>query len=206
MRIIIIIFMTILVVETLFVKRYLHKIIYTLQSVWHCENVLFYLRSVIFITHDSSSSYNWYNFPYWTPNNPINDYARINSINLGGANVWIPKSYVRVQNIALGYNLPSDLLENLKIKGSLVPSDNKITDLKIADYLVDIPPSEDMDYQQALTLAMHREQASVNLYKMLASLAPNDEVQDIFFALVEEEAHHKVRLEDEYDENILRDN
>ena len=97
-------------------------------------------------------------------------------------------------------------LENLKIKGSLLSSDDKITDLKIADYLVDIPPSEDMDYQQALTLAMHREQASVNLYKMLASLAPNDEVQDIFFALVEEEAHHKVRLEDEYDENILRDN
>jgi rubrerythrin len=97
-------------------------------------------------------------------------------------------------------------LENLKIKGSLMPSDNKITDLKIADYLVDIPPSEDMDYQQALTLAMHREQASVNLYKMLAKLAPNDEIQDIFLNLVEEEVHHKARLEDEYDENILRDN
>lgn len=97
-------------------------------------------------------------------------------------------------------------LENLKIKGSLLPSNDKITDLKIADYLVDIPPSEDMDYQQALTLAMHREQASVNLYKTLAKLAPNDEIQDIFLTFVEEEVHHKVRLEDEYDQNILRDN
>jgi TonB-linked SusC/RagA family outer membrane protein len=64
---------------------------------------------------DYIKNHNWFNFPYWTPNNPINDYARINSINLGGANVWIPKSYVRMQNIALGYNLPSDLLETIKI-------------------------------------------------------------------------------------------
>ena len=58
--------------------------------------------------------------PYWTPNNQIDTYARINSINLGGANVWIPKSYVRVQNIALGYNLPSDLLENIKVSRARV--------------------------------------------------------------------------------------
>jgi len=64
---------------------------------------------------DYIKNHNWFNFPYWTPNNPINDYARINSINLGGANVWIPKSYVRMQNIALGYNLPADLLETIKI-------------------------------------------------------------------------------------------
>ena len=97
-------------------------------------------------------------------------------------------------------------LENMKIKGSLVPSDNKITDMKIADYLIDIPPSEDMDYQQALTLAMHREQASVNLYKTLAKVAPNDEIQDIFLTLIEEEVNHKGRLEEEYDQNILREN
>ena len=97
-------------------------------------------------------------------------------------------------------------LENLKLKGSLTPSDSKITDMKIADYLVDISPSEDMDYQQALTIAMHREQASVNLYKTLAKVAPNDEIQDIFLTLVEEEVHHKGRLEEEYEQNILRDN
>jgi hypothetical protein len=64
---------------------------------------------------DYIKNHNWFNLPYWTPNNPINDYARINSINLGGANVWVPKSNVRIQNIALGYNLPADLLETIKI-------------------------------------------------------------------------------------------
>lgn len=73
---------------------------------------------------NNSQSYiknrNWYDLPYWTPNNPINNAARINSINLGGANAWISKSYVRIQNIALGYNLPSDLLENIKVSRARV--------------------------------------------------------------------------------------
>jgi TonB-linked SusC/RagA family outer membrane protein len=60
-------------------------------------------------------NHNWYKLPYWTPNNPINDAARINSINLGGANIWQKRSYVRIQNVALGYNLPTDLIERIKI-------------------------------------------------------------------------------------------
>jgi TonB-linked SusC/RagA family outer membrane protein len=60
-------------------------------------------------------NHNWYKLPYWTPNNPINDAARINSINLGGANIWQKRSYVRIQNVALGYNLPTDLLERIKV-------------------------------------------------------------------------------------------
>ncbi|PIF05881.1 MAG: hypothetical protein CSA36_04295 [Draconibacterium sp.] len=60
-------------------------------------------------------NHNWYNLPYWTPLNPINTAARINSINLGGANIWQSRSYVRFQNLALGYTLPSSILEPIKI-------------------------------------------------------------------------------------------
>ncbi len=97
-------------------------------------------------------------------------------------------------------------LKRVKKSGELKPSEKHIVDLKIADYLVEVKPSEDMDYQQALTVAMEREQSSVNLYKTLAKLAPNEKIQDLFLNLVEEEVQHKARLEDEYDENILRDN
>lgn len=65
-------------------------------------------------------NHNWFDLPYWLPSNPINDAARINSINLGGANKWVSKSYVRLQNIALGYNLPEDLLDNIKISRARV--------------------------------------------------------------------------------------
>jgi TonB-linked SusC/RagA family outer membrane protein len=65
-------------------------------------------------------NHNWYKLPYWTPNNPINDAARINSINLGGANIWQKRSYIRLQNVALGYNLPTDLIENIKMSRARV--------------------------------------------------------------------------------------
>src|SRR5680860_1078092 len=58
-------------------------------------------------------NHNWYKIPYWTPLNGENEYARINSINLGGGDVWINRSYLRLQNVSLGYSLPARLLEKL---------------------------------------------------------------------------------------------
>ena len=59
---------------------------------------------------DYIKNHNWYKIPYWTPENKINDGARVNSIQLGNMESWIPKSYLRFQNLSLGYNLPEDLL------------------------------------------------------------------------------------------------
>src|SRR5690554_1947166 len=58
-------------------------------------------------------NHNWYKIPYWTPLNGENNFARINSINLGGGDVWINKSYLRLQNVSLGYSLPANLLEKI---------------------------------------------------------------------------------------------
>jgi TonB-linked SusC/RagA family outer membrane protein len=60
-------------------------------------------------------NHNWYNLPYWTPNNPINSAARINSIRLGDAHVYQSRTYLRIQNISLGYNIPSDILEVIRV-------------------------------------------------------------------------------------------
>jgi TonB-linked SusC/RagA family outer membrane protein len=68
---------------------------------------------------------NAYITPYWTPENPINDAARIYS-NEGGAvfNVWKNRSFVRFDAISLAYNLPANILKkiqvaNLKLVGSI---------------------------------------------------------------------------------------
>jgi hypothetical protein len=68
---------------------------------------------------------NAYITPYWTPENPINDAARIYS-NEGGAvfNVWRNRSFVRFDNISLAYNVPSSILKkvsiaNLKVIGTI---------------------------------------------------------------------------------------
>lgn len=57
---------------------------------------------------------NWYTIPYWTPLNQNNEYARINSINLGGGNAWLNRSYLRLQNVSVGYSLPQTILEKVK--------------------------------------------------------------------------------------------
>ncbi len=55
-----------------------------------------------------------YALPRWTPENPINDYARIGSKN-NGTN-YINKSYIRLENIVLSYSIPKILLNSLQIK------------------------------------------------------------------------------------------
>ncbi|GAA4306204.1 TonB-dependent receptor [Compostibacter hankyongensis] len=62
--------------------------------------------------------YNSYVFPYWTPDKPINDYARLYS-NGGGAsfNTYRKKSFIRLDNVALAYTFSQRLLQRASIKG-----------------------------------------------------------------------------------------
>jgi TonB-linked SusC/RagA family outer membrane protein len=59
---------------------------------------------------------NAYVTPYWTPEKPLNDYARIYS-NEGGAvfNVYKDRSFIRLDNFSLAYTLPKALLQKLKV-------------------------------------------------------------------------------------------
>lgn len=57
--------------------------------------------------------------PYWTPNNPINDYARLNSGSSGTTvNVWRKASFIRLNTVSLGYNFPKSWLTPLKIQSA----------------------------------------------------------------------------------------
>lgn len=57
--------------------------------------------------------------PYWTPSNPINDYARLNSGSSGTTvNVWRKASFIRLNTVALGYNFPKSWLTPLKIQSA----------------------------------------------------------------------------------------
>jgi hypothetical protein len=60
---------------------------------------------------------NAYISEYWTPENPTNEYAR-NYSSEGGAifNVWRKKSFIRFDNLSLGYSVPNALLDKVKIR------------------------------------------------------------------------------------------
>lgn len=93
----------------------------------------------------------------------------------------------------------------LKKQQALLPARGRVTDLKIADYLVETKPGLVMGYQDALRLAMQREKAAFRLYSDLAELAMDEATRNAFLRLAREEAVHKLRFEIEYDEAILRE-
>ena len=81
-----------------------------------------------------------------------------------------------------------------------------VQDLRLGDYLVDVEPTPETSYQEALILAMKKEKAAFRLYSDLAAAAPDEELRNTFLGLAQEEARHKLRFEVEYDDNILTDN
>ncbi len=97
-------------------------------------------------------------------------------------------------------------LARIRKEGLYVVAENNITDLKIADYQTDVEPHADMDYEQALIVAMKKEKSAFRLYSDLADRAPNQEMKELFQSLALEESKHKLRFELEYDEYVLREN
>jgi len=98
------------------------------------------------------------------------------------------------------------LLEDAKKGKTVKIGGEKIADLKIAEYAVDVKPTANMDYQAALILAMKKEKAAFALYTDLAAAAQEPAAKQLFQFLARQEAKHKLRFELEYDDVILKDN
>ena len=97
-------------------------------------------------------------------------------------------------------------LEAMKSAGQVTAPTGKVPDLKIADYTVDVEAGPNMDYQDALLLAMKNEKAAFHLYTDLAQAVQDSALRETFLALAQEEAKHKLRFEIEYDDVILKEN
>jgi rubrerythrin len=97
-------------------------------------------------------------------------------------------------------------LLSIKESGNFNVPDASIRDLKIAEYLVDVKPSANMSYQDALILAMKKEKAAYRMYTKLAGQAENAEIKAVFLNLAQEESKHKLAFEVEYDDFILKEN
>jgi len=97
-------------------------------------------------------------------------------------------------------------LLKVKTEGVMEHPGLRITDMRISDYTSDVEIRSDMDYRDALVLAMGREKNAFKLYSRLAGEAPNEGLRNLFLSLAQEEARHKLRFELEYDEYVLRDN
>ncbi len=81
----------------------------------------------------------------------------------------------------------------------------EVLDLKISDYLHDISYSPDMTYQDIMVFAMKSEEHSHHLYQGLATHSEDPDLKQIFELLAAQEARHKLKLETEYDDHILKE-
>lgn len=79
-------------------------------------------------------------------------------------------------------------------------------DLKIGDYLVDVQPSPEMSFQDALVVAIKREKAAMDLYSDLAKLVSDSALVALFEKLSREEGTHKNSFEAAYEEHFLSEN
>ena len=95
-------------------------------------------------------------------------------------------------------------LEAAKASELVLPQ-QEVQSLGIADYVVDVEAAPDMTYADALVLAMKKEKAAYRLYIDLAAVAEAEELTDMFLALAQQEAKHKLRFEIEYDDVILKE-
>ena len=84
--------------------------------------------------------------------------------------------------------------------------EQEVLDLRIGDYLDDAKLNADMDYQEALILAMKKEKAAFRMYSDLSSVVESEDIRNLLLSLAQEEARHKLRFEVEYDDVILREN
>jgi rubrerythrin len=97
-------------------------------------------------------------------------------------------------------------LSGISESGTFILPDEKVRDMRIADYLVDIKPTPDMTYADALVLAMKKEKNAFRLYIMLSEEVDDPAMKAVFLSLAQEESRHKLKFELEYDEFILKEN
>lgn len=97
-------------------------------------------------------------------------------------------------------------LEDVKAGKRFLRVSEKVADLRIAESLMEVPLSAEMNYQEALIVAMKREKVAFKLYEDLAAIAPDEATRSVLLDLAQEEARHKLGIELEYDRRILTDN
>lgn len=99
-----------------------------------------------------------------------------------------------------------EILEKVKSDGVADYQIKSVPNLKIAEYLIDIPFKPDMPISDIIHLALKREEKSYKLYSDLAGKVDDAALKRTFEILATEELKHKNKFEVMYDEQVLSEN
>lgn len=79
----------------------------------------------------------------------------------------------------------------------------EVENLKISDYLIEVKFHDALTYQEALTLAMKKEEKAHAFYAAWQTKCIHEKTAKVFELLAKEELKHKRKIETIYDEEIL---
>ena len=80
---------------------------------------------------------------------------------------------------------------------------NKIPDMRLSDYMTDIPLRPDMSYDEILRNAIKTEESAWKLYSAAAEMTDDPQLKKTLLVFADVERGHKKRLEDIYDDKVL---
>ena len=118
-------------------------------------------------------------------------------------NPAIKEVFQEWSNVEVGHKRILQNIHKTAVEGRKIES---TPNLKISDYIIDVKEKPDMPYADALIVAMKREEMSYELYSDLAKGIEDPDLKKAFEVLAGEELKHKLRLETEYDEFVLKEN
>jgi len=96
------------------------------------------------------------------------------------------------------------LLENLNMEKVSQKRIEKVPNLHISDYMVEVEMKPDLSYADTLRIAMKREEKSIKLYNDMKDSNTDEDLKKLFTLLANEEDKHKLKLEKIYDDEILK--
>ncbi len=82
----------------------------------------------------------------------------------------------------------------------------KVMNLKVSDPLKEAPLSEDATYQDTLIFAAKSEQTAIEFYTALSKAYADHPLGKMWSDFARMEQGHKLKLEKEYDDVVLKDN
>jgi rubrerythrin len=88
----------------------------------------------------------------------------------------------------------------------LTKSSGKAKDYGLSKYLVPQNVKPTMGYQEALIVAMKREEGACELFDYLRTITMDSGLKEVFTTLYNWEVEHLKKLEEKYDEDILTEN
>lgn len=96
-----------------------------------------------------------------------------------------------------------EVFSRIDIAEAMQKASSKVPDMKLAEYLVDIPLKPDMNYDEILRYAIKTEESAYRLYSAAAEMTDDPKLKKTLQVFADVELGHKKRLEGIYDDRVL---